>query len=176
MPRLKAVCRESWPRSGGWPGVTYQPQRFHDTEYGCGKRYHVFAASREARGIITDVSGCPGTAPLPVVRAGRRVVRGTMKGSPSCARSLPKAAAIMARHSRIKRHSSGAAAEHRESAAVRHLGDVFEDTAELPSFRASGKLIGQYSNGRVKYTPSPRSRHLRREICPVFASHPGDLK
>jgi hypothetical protein len=64
-----------------------------------------------------------------------------------------------------------------ENPRLAQLGDVFEETAVLPSFRASGKLIGQIlqREGQIRELPAIADTYEAKFVRALQAN-PGDLQ
>jgi len=158
-------------------GVTYQPSVSMILSMDGGKRYHVLLSSREARGIITDVLAVRDStiARSPELVTG--LIRGTMQGLAFMRAEPAKAAAIIGKTLEISATEVQAQLQNIENPPLSHLGDVFEDTAELPSFRASGKLIGQIlqREGQIHTLPAIADTYDAKFVLSLQAN-PGDLK
>jgi NitT/TauT family transport system substrate-binding protein len=137
-------------------GVTYQPNVAMILKLAGGKRYHVLLSSREARGMITDVL---------VLKASRiaqdpglvdELVRGTLDGLAFMQQQPDKAAALIGRVLEITPAEVRAQLPNIENPPLAQLGDVFRNSNALPSFYASGKIIGQIlaKQGQIGALPS----------------------
>lgn len=137
-------------------GVTYQPSVSMILGLGGGKRYHVLLSSREARGMITDVLAVRAETITKDPMMVDALVRGTMDGL-AFMRAQPDAAAkIIAKALGITPAAVKEQLPNVENPPLRALGDVFRNTDTLPSFRASGKVIGRIlqAEGQISALPS----------------------
>ncbi|MEJ0007005.1 MAG: ABC transporter substrate-binding protein [Steroidobacteraceae bacterium] len=123
-------------------GVTYEPSVSMIRKLGGGSQFHVLLSSREARGMITDVLAFKDST----IQKNRRLVEGLMKGTMEGVafmhREPAKAAAIIARTLGISASEVQAQLPNIENPPLERLGDVFDKAAVLPSFYASGRIIG----------------------------------
>ncbi len=136
-------------------GVTYEPSVSVILKLGGGGQYHVLLSSREARGMITDVLVFKESTILknrPLVEG---LMRGTMDGLAFMHAQPAKAAAIIAKTLGISAAEVQAQLPDIENPPLEQLGDVFSKTAVLPSFYASGRIIGETlkKQGRVAALP-----------------------
>jgi len=158
-------------------GVSYEPNVSVIVKSSGGKRFHVLLSSREARGMITDVLAVRDStiARSPELVAG--LIRGTMQGLAFMRAEPARAAAIIGKTLEISATEVQAQLQNIENPPLSHLGDVFEDTAELPSFRASGKLIGQIlqREGQIHTLPAIADTYDAKFVLSLQAN-PGDLK
>lgn len=158
-------------------GVTYQPSVSMILGIEGGKRYHVLLSSREARGMITDVLAVSDStiARNPELVAG--LIRGTMEGLAFMRTEPARAAAIIGKTLEISAAEVQSQLQNIENPPLSHLGDVFEDTAELPSFNASGKLIGQIlqREGQIHNLPAIADTYDAKFVRALQAN-PGGLK
>jgi len=128
-------------------GVTYEPNVSVLVKSGGGKRFHVLMSSREARGMITDVLVLKES----VITKNPKLVDGLafMKSDPA------KAVAIIAKTLEITPAEAAEQLPNIENPALPNLGDVFKKTPELPSFYASGKVIGDILKREGQIDTSP---------------------
>ncbi len=158
-------------------GVTYQPSVSMILSLEGGKRYHVLLSSREARGMITDVLAVRDSTISrdPELVAG--LIRATMQGLAFMRAEPAKAADIIGKALEISATEVQAQLQNIENPPLSHLGDVFEETAVLPSFRASGKLIGQIlqREGQIHDLPAIAATYDAKFVSALQAN-PGDLK
>jgi len=137
-------------------GVTYQPNVSMILKLGGGKRYHVLLSSREARGMITDVMVLKASRIAHDPGLAQELIRGTLDGLEFMHQQPDKAAAIIARVLEITPAEVRAQLPNIENPPLAELGDVFKPSSELPSFYASGKIMGQIlaKEGQIGALPS----------------------
>jgi len=158
-------------------GVTYQPSVSLVLKLNGGNRYHVLLSSREARGIITDVLAFtqgaidkdPGTVDA--------LIRGTLDGLAFMRQQPDKAVAIISKALEISPDEVRAQLPNVENPALGQLGDVFQKSTALPSFHASGALIGAilHKEGQIERLPAIEDTYDARFVAAVQAK-PGDLR
>lgn len=158
-------------------GVTYQPSVSMILSLDGGKRYHVLLSSREARGMITDVLAVRDNTIARNPELVAALIRGTMQGLAFMRAEPARAAAIIGRTLEISTAEVQAQLQNIENPPLAHLGDVFGDTDVLPSFRASGKLIGEVlqREGQIHNLPAIADTYDAKFVLALQA-HPGDLK
>ena len=135
-------------------GVSYEPNVSTLVKAGGGKRFHVIMSSREARGMITDVLMLKDViAKKPKLVDG--LIRGTLDGLAFMTANPAQAADIIAKTLDFSREEALAQLPNIENPALPVLGDVFKKSASLPSFYASGKVIGEIlkSEGQIEALP-----------------------
>jgi NitT/TauT family transport system substrate-binding protein len=158
-------------------GVTYQPSVSMILKLGGGKLYHVLLSSREARGMITDVLAVRDDtiARNPSLVAG--LIHGTMDGLAFMQKEPAKAAAIIAKALEISTAEVEAQLSNIENPSLPHLADVFNKTAALPSFHASGKVIGEIlqREGQIHDLPAIEATYEAKFVVALQAN-PGDLR
>jgi NitT/TauT family transport system substrate-binding protein len=137
-------------------GVTYQPNVSMILKIGEGKRYHVLLSSREARGMITDVMVLKASRIADDPQLVRELILGTLDGLAFMRQHPDKAAAIIARVLEISTADVLAQLPNIENPPLAQLGDVFRDSNDLPSFYASGKIMGEIlaKEGQIGTLPS----------------------
>ncbi|HTX24054.1 MAG TPA: ABC transporter substrate-binding protein [Steroidobacteraceae bacterium] len=137
-------------------GVTYQPNVAMILKLGGGRNYHVLLSSREARGMITDVLVLTASRIAADPRLVDELIRGTLDGLAFMRQQPDQAAAIIARVLEITRADVLAQLPNIENPPLAQLGDVFRHSNALPSFYASGKIIGQIlaKQGQIATLPS----------------------
>jgi len=156
-------------------GVTYQPSVSTILKLGGGKLYHVLLSSREARGIITDVL---------VVRAGTiadnpklvdALIRGTMDGLSFMQQQPEQAIAIISKALEISAVDAREQLSNVENPSLANLGEVFRPGATLPSFYASGALIGEIlkKEGQIDHVP-PIAETYDARFVTQLQTHPGE--
>lgn len=158
-------------------GVTYQPSVSMILELGGGKQYHVLLSSAEARGMITDVLAVRDTtiARNPALVGG--LIRATMEGLAFMQREPAKAAAIIGKALGISATDVASQLSNVENPSLPHLGDVFRKSDALPSFHASGKVIGAIlqREKQIEAVPSLEATYDDKFVLALQA-HPEDLK
>ena len=158
-------------------GVTYQPSVAVILKLGGGKLFHVLLSSRDARGMITDVLAVRDStiARDPGLVAG--LIRGTLAGLSFMRREPAKAAAIIAKALDISTADVQAQLPNVENPSLAQLGDVFSKSEVLPSFRASGKVIGAIlrRQGQIQALPVIDDTYDARFVTALQAD-PGDLQ
>jgi NitT/TauT family transport system substrate-binding protein len=123
-------------------GVTYEPNVSVIVKSSGGKRFHVLMSSREARGMITDVLVLKESVIAKNPKLVEGLIRGTMDGLAFMKADPGKAAAVIAKTLDISPAEVQQQLSNIENPALVNLGDVFKKGAVLPSFYASGKIIG----------------------------------
>jgi NitT/TauT family transport system substrate-binding protein len=123
-------------------GVTYEPSVSMIRKLGGGNQFHVLLSSRDARGMITDVLAFKDSTIQKNPKLVAALIRGTMDGVAFMHDEPAKAAAIIARTLGISAAEVQAQLPNIENPPLAHLGDVFDKAAVLPSFYASGRIIG----------------------------------
>ena len=158
-------------------GVTYEPSVSTIQKLGNGKLFHVLISSREAKGMITDVLVLKQSAIDSNPRLGDALVRGTLEGLAFMRSEPAKAAAIIAKTLEISVADVQAQLPNIENPNLQHVGDVFSPTDTLPSFHASGKIIGNIlqKQGQITALPSIDATYDPRFVAAVQAN-PGALK
>lgn len=136
-------------------GVTYEPNVSVLVKSGGGHRFHVLLSSREARGMITDVLVLKESVITKNPKLVEGLIRGTMDGLAFMKSEPGKAAAIIAKTLEITPAEVGEQLPNIENPALPNLGDVFKRTTELPSFYASGKVIGDILKREGQIDTSP---------------------
>jgi NitT/TauT family transport system substrate-binding protein len=133
-------------------GVTYEPNVSTILRLEGGRRYHALLTSREARGMITDVLVVTDAtiAHNPALAEG--LIRGTLDGLAFMRSNPAQAAAIIAKVLEIPPAEVLRQLPLIENPDLAHLGDVFQKSPSLPSFYASGRIIGDMlvKSGQVR--------------------------
>jgi NitT/TauT family transport system substrate-binding protein len=124
-------------------GVSYEPNVSVIVKSGGGRRFHVLLSSREARGMITDVLVLKDSVIAKNPRLVEGLIRGTLDGLAFMKADPAKAAAIIAKTLDISTAEVLEQLPNIENPALANLGDVFKKAGVLPSFYASGKIIGE---------------------------------
>jgi NitT/TauT family transport system substrate-binding protein len=158
-------------------GVTYQPSVSVILKMGGGNQYHVLLSSREARGMITDVLVVKESTIANSPKIVEGLIRGTMDGLAFMQREPARAAAIIARTLEISVQEVQSQLTNIENPSLRQLGDVFAKTAALPSFYATGGIIGETlkKQGQIQRLPAIEDTYDARFVAALQAS-PGDLR
>jgi NitT/TauT family transport system substrate-binding protein len=136
-------------------GVNYEPNVSVIVKSSGGKRFHVLMSSRDARGMITDVLVLKDSVIAKNPKLVEGLIRGTMDGLAFMKTDSVKAAAIIAKTLEITPAEVTEQLPNIENPALPNLGDVFKKTAVLPSFYASGKIIGDILKREGQIDASP---------------------
>jgi len=136
-------------------GVTYEPNVSVLTKSGGGKRFHVLLSSREARGMITDVLALKESVIAKHPQWVQGLIRGTLDGLAFMQAEPAKAAAIIGKTLEISPAEVAEQLPNIENPSLAHLADVFKKDDVLPSFYASGKVIGELlkREGQIEVAP-----------------------
>jgi NitT/TauT family transport system substrate-binding protein len=158
-------------------GVTYEPSVSTILKLGGGKTYHVLTSSREAKGMITDVLALRESDIASNPKLVDGLIRGTMEGLAFMQSEPSKAAAIIAKTLEVSVADVRAQLPNVENPSLPHLGDVFAKTNSLPSFHASGRIIGDIlrKQGQIAELPPIDATYDSRFVAAVQAN-PGALK
>jgi NitT/TauT family transport system substrate-binding protein len=137
-------------------GVSYEPNVSVIVKSSGGKRFHVLLSSREARGMITDVLVLKESMIAKNPKLADGLIRGTMDGLAFMQSDPAAATAIIAKTLDISAADVREQLPNIENPALANLGDVFEKGAALPSFYASGKIIGDIlkREGQIDAAPA----------------------
>jgi NitT/TauT family transport system substrate-binding protein len=137
-------------------GVTYQPSVSAILKLGGGQRYHVLLSSREARGMITDVLVVRESTIAKNPHLVEGLIRGTLDGLTFMQREPDKAVAIIAKTLEISPAEVQAQLPNVENPTLSQLADVFKNSNALPSFQASGAMIGEIlkKEGQIENLPA----------------------
>jgi NitT/TauT family transport system substrate-binding protein len=158
-------------------GVTYEPSVSMILRLGGGKQFHVLLSSRDARGMITDVLAVRAAtiAKDPALVEG--LIRGTLDGLAFMKAEPERAAAIMASTLGITPDEVRAQLSNIENPPLARLDDVFRRSDELPSFAASGKVIGEVleREGQIHALP-PIDQTFDARFVAAIQANPGTLK
>jgi NitT/TauT family transport system substrate-binding protein len=158
-------------------GVTYQPSVSMILKLEGGKRYHVLLSSREARGMITDVLAFRENTIAKDPKLVDGLIRGTMDGLAFMRQQPDKAIAIISKALEISADEVRAQLPNVENPPLAQLSDVFRKTTSLPSFHASGAVIGDLlrKEGQIDRAPSIEGTYDSSFVSDVQAK-PGDLR
>ena len=157
-------------------GVTYQPSVSMILKLDGGKRYHVLLSSREARGMITDVLALRESTITKEPGLVDDLIRGTMDGLTFMRRQPDRAVAIIGKALEISPDEVRAQLSNVENPALAQLGDVFQKSSALPSFHASGAVIGDIlrKEGQIERVPPIEETYDARFVSDV-QGNPGGL-
>jgi NitT/TauT family transport system substrate-binding protein len=154
-------------------GVTYEPNVSTVLNLDGGRRFHALLTSREARGMITDVFVVTEAtiAHNPKLVAG--LMRGTLDGVAFMRSNPQQAAAIIARVLEISPAEVARQLTLIENPDLPHLGDVFVKSESLPSFYASGRIIGDMlvKSGQLKQLAPIEATLDNRFVQALQAGH-----
>ena len=155
-------------------GVTYEPNVSVLVKSGGGNRFHVLMSSREARGMITDVLVLKDSVISKNPKLVDGLIRGTLDGLAFMKSEPAKAAAIIAKTLEITPAEVAEQLPNIENPSLPSLGDVFKKTPALPSFYASGKVIGDIlkREGQIDASPAIDITYDASFVSAVQA-HPG---
>jgi len=158
-------------------GVTYEPSVSTILKIGGGKQYHVLISSREAKGMITDVLALKESTLASNPKLAEGLIRGTMEGLAFMQNEPAKAAAVIAKALEVSVADVQAQLPNVENPSLPHLGDVFTKTNSLPSFHASGRIIGDIlrKQGQILALPPIEATYDSRFVAAVQAN-PGAPK
>jgi NitT/TauT family transport system substrate-binding protein len=153
-------------------GVTYEPSVSAIAKSGDGKRFHVLMSSREARGMITDVLVLKAGVIAKNPQLVDALVRGTMDGLAFMRAQPDQAVAIIAKTLEIAPAEVREQLPNIENPDLAHLGDVFQKSDALPSFFASGKIIGSIlaREGQIDALPPIEATFDARFVTAVQAT------
>ena len=158
-------------------GVTYEPSVSMILRLGGGRTFHVLLSSREARGMITDVLAVRAAtiAKDPALVEG--LIRGTLDGLAFMKADPDRAAAIIANTLGITPGEVHAQLANIENPPLSRLDDVFRHSGELPSFEASGKVIGAIleREGQIRALP-PIEETFDARFVRAMQANVGELK
>jgi NitT/TauT family transport system substrate-binding protein len=154
-------------------GVTYEPSVTVIRKLNGGSRYHVLLSSRDARGMITDVLAFRESTIVGNPQLVEGLIRGTMDGLAFMQKEPAKAAAIIAKTLEISVADVQAQLPNIENPPLAQLGDVFSKTAVLPSFHASGRIIGETlrKEGQIHELPSIEDTYDERFVAALQSDH-----
>jgi NitT/TauT family transport system substrate-binding protein len=153
-------------------GVTYQPNVSMILKLGGAKRYHVLLSSREARGMITDVMVLKASRIAQDPQLAQELIRGTLDGLAFMRQQPAKAAALIAHTLEISPADVLAQLPNIENPPLAELGDVFSPSNHLPSFYASGKIVGEIlaKEGQIGTLPAIADTYDARFVSAMQAS------
>ncbi|HTC51944.1 MAG TPA: ABC transporter substrate-binding protein [Steroidobacteraceae bacterium] len=123
-------------------GVTYEPSVSMIQKIGGGNQFHVLLSSRDARGLITDVLAFREDTIAKNPKMIQALIRGGLDGLDFMGRQPDQAAVIIGKALGISVADVKAQLLNVENPHLAQLGDVFKKASVLPSFHASGNIIG----------------------------------
>jgi NitT/TauT family transport system substrate-binding protein len=123
-------------------GVTYEPSVSTIRKLGGGNQFHVLLSSREARGLIIDVLAFKEDTIAKNPQLVQALIRGTLDGLEFMHRQPDQAASVIGKVLGLSDADVKSQLGNVENPGLAQLGDVFKKTAVLPSFQASGAIIG----------------------------------
>jgi NitT/TauT family transport system substrate-binding protein len=158
-------------------GVTYQPSVSAALKLGDGKQYHVLLSSREARGMITDVLVVTESTIARNPKLVEALLRGTLDGLAFMQREPARAIAMIGKTLEISPGEVQAELSNIENPKLPELGEVFRESNTLPSFYASGAIIGTIlkKEGQIERLPSIADTYDSRFVSELNA-HAGELR
>jgi NitT/TauT family transport system substrate-binding protein len=142
-------------------GVSYEPNVSTIVKSSGGKRFHVLMSSRDARGMITDVLVLKDSVIAKNPKWVDGLIRGTLEGLAFMRTDPAKAAVIIAKTLDISPAEVQDQLPNIENPPLANLGDVFKKSPALPSFYASGKVIGDIlkREGQIDTAPAIESTY-----------------
>jgi NitT/TauT family transport system substrate-binding protein len=158
-------------------GVTYEPSVSMILKLGGGKLYHVLLSSREARGMITDVLAVTESTIARNPKLVAALIRGTLDGLAFMQHEPAKALALIGKTLEITPTEVQAELSNIENPPLAELDEVFKNSPTLPSFYASGAIIGAIlkKEGQIERLPSIADTYDPRFVSELKA-HPGELR
>jgi len=137
-------------------GVTYEPSVSVIQKLDGGKRFHVLISSSEAKGMITDTLVVKDTTIAKKPKIVEGLIRGYVDGLEFMRKEPDKADAIIAKALDISPKEVQAQLGGIENPALAQMGDVFAKSDALPSFFASGPIIGNIlkKQGQIDALPA----------------------
>ncbi len=158
-------------------GVTYEPSVSMIRKLGGGTQFHVLLSSREARGMITDVLALTESTIAKDPQLVEALIRGTLDGLEYMRKEPDKAAALIGKALEISVGDVKAQLANVENPPLSQLGDVFKKSTTLPSFYASGGVIGDIlkKEGQIQVLP-PIEATYDASFVTALQAHSGDLR
>ena len=155
-------------------GVSYEPNVSVIVKSAGGKRFHVLLSSREARGMITDVLVLKDSVIGKNPKLVEGLIRGTMDGLAFMQAQPAQASAIIAKTLEITPAEVREQLPNIENPTLPRLADVFRKSDALPSFYASGKIIGEIlvKEGQID-TPPPIEATYDATFVAALQAGPG---
>ncbi|HTV80187.1 MAG TPA: ABC transporter substrate-binding protein [Steroidobacteraceae bacterium] len=158
-------------------GVTYEPSVSMIRKLGGGSQFHVLLSSREARGLIIDVLAFKEETIAKNPQVVEALIRGYLDGLDFMMHEPDRAAGIIALALGISAKDVKAQLPNVENPSLAQLGDVFKDSPVLPSFHASGAIIGGIlkREGQIQSVP-PIGATYDASFVNSLQAHPGGLR
>jgi NitT/TauT family transport system substrate-binding protein len=158
-------------------GVTYEPSVSMIRKLSGGTQFHVVLSSREARGLITDVLAFKEATIAKNPKLVEALIRGTLDGLDFMSKEPDKAAHLIGGALGLSDADVKTQLTNIENPHLAQLGDVFKKTTVLPSFYASGAIIGQIlkREGQIQTLP-PIEATYDASFVTALQAHPGDLR
>jgi NitT/TauT family transport system substrate-binding protein len=158
-------------------GVTYEPSVSMIRKLGGGNQFHVLLSSREARGLITDVLAFKEATIAKNPKLVEALIRGTLDGLEFMTREPDMAAHLIGNALGLSDADVKAQLTNVENPHLAQLGDVFKKSSVLPSFYASGAIIGGIlkRERQIQSLPPIEATYDDSFVTAVQA-HPGDLR
>lgn len=156
-------------------GVTYEPSVSMIRKLDGG--FHILLSSREARGMITDVLALKESTITKDPKLVEALIRGTLDGLDYMRKEPDKAAALISKALGIGSDDVKAQLGNVENPPLSQLGDVFKKSPVLPSFYASGSVIGDIlkKEGQIQVLP-PIEATYDASFVTALQAQPGDLR
>lgn len=156
-------------------GVTYQPSVSMILKLGGGKRYHVLLSSREARGMITDVLVLKDNTIASNPKLVEALIRGTLDGLAFMQHEPGRALALIGKALELSPAEVQTELSNIENPPLATLDEVFKNSPKLPSFYASGPIIGGIlkREGQIEQLPPIADTYDPRFVSELKA-HAGE--
>jgi NitT/TauT family transport system substrate-binding protein len=131
----------------------------------------VLLSSREARGMITDVLVVKQSTIVKNPKLVAALVRGTLDGLAFMRREPAKAVAIIGKTLEIPPGEVQSELSNIENPPLAELDDVFKKSDALPSFYASGAIIGEIlkKQGQIERLPAIADTYDSRFVAELKA-------
>lgn len=123
-------------------GVTYEPSVSVIAKSGGGQRFHILMSSKEAKGMIVDVLVVKDETIAKRPKLVEGLIRGYVDALAFMQAEPAKAAIIIGKALDISPEEAEAQLKGIENPPLARLADVFAKSDQLPSFYASGQIIG----------------------------------
>lgn len=156
-------------------GVTYEPSVSVILKSGGGQRFHVLLSSKEAKGMITDVLTVKDTTIAKKPKIVEQLIRGYVAGVAFMQKEPAKAAIIIGKALDISPEEATAQLNGVENPPLAQLADVFTKSDALPSFYASGQIIGAIlkKEGQIDAVP-PIEGTYDSDFVKAIQANPGE--
>src|SRR5262249_1467774 len=134
-------------------------------------------SSREARGMITDVLVVKEGTIAKNPKLVEALIRGTLDGLAFMQHEPGKALAIIGKTLGLSPAAVQAELSTIENPPLAWLDEVFKNSPNLPSFYASGAIIGAIlkKEGQIEHLPSIAATYDTRFVSEIKA-HPGESR